>query len=80
MHNVSLVPPLTIAGTVLKDSDDLDILGVTFDSMMTFEKHLLSVSGVTSQWFGILKKLWQVFNDRLREFLSGLLQCITASS
>ena len=34
--------PLTIGGTVLKESDDL-ILGVTFDSKMTFEKHLCSV-------------------------------------
>ena len=37
-------PPLTIGGTVLKESDDLVILGVTFDSKMTFEKHLRSVS------------------------------------
>ena len=29
---VSQSPPLTIDGTVLKESDDLDILGVTFDS------------------------------------------------
>ena len=34
MHPKS--PPLTIGGTVLKESDDLDILGVTFDSRMTF--------------------------------------------
>ena len=27
-------PPLTIGGTVLKESDDLVILGVTFDSKM----------------------------------------------
>ena len=33
-------PPLTIGGTVLKESDDPVILGVTFDSKMTFEKHL----------------------------------------
>ena len=38
MHPQS--PPLTISGTVLKESDDLVILGVTFDSKMTFEKHL----------------------------------------
>ena len=38
MHPQS--PPLTIGGTVLKESDDLVILGVTFDSKMTFEKHL----------------------------------------
>ena len=36
-------PALTIAGTVLKESDDLVILGVTFDSKMTFEKHFRSV-------------------------------------
>ena len=38
MHPQS--PTLTIDGTVLKGSDDLDILGVTFDSKLTFEKHL----------------------------------------
>ena len=42
MHPQS--PPLTIGGTVLKESDDLVILGVKFDSKMTFEKHLRSVS------------------------------------
>ena len=31
-------PPLTIGRTVLKESDDLVILAVTFDSKMTFEK------------------------------------------
>ena len=29
---------------MLKESDDLEILGFTFDSKMTFEKHLRSVS------------------------------------
>ena len=38
MHPQS--PALTIGGTVLKESDDLVILGVTFDSKMTFEKHI----------------------------------------
>ena len=33
MHPQS--PPLTIDGTVLKESDDLDILGVTFDSTLS---------------------------------------------
>ena len=31
---------LTIGGTVQKVSDDLVILGVRFDSKITFEKHL----------------------------------------
>ena len=56
---------LTIGGTVLKESEDLVILGVTFDSKMTFEKHLRSVSRAASQRLGILRKSWQVFRDRL---------------
>ena len=62
MHPQS--PSLTIGGTVLKESDDLDILGVTFDSKMTFAKHLCSVSGAASQRLGILRKSWRMFQDR----------------
>ena len=39
LGRVSESPPLTIGGTVLKESDDFVILGVTFDSKLTFEKH-----------------------------------------
>ena len=56
-------PALAIGGTVLKESDDLVILGVTFDSKMTFEKHLRSVSRSASLWLGISRKSWQVFHD-----------------
>ena len=62
MHPQS--PPLTIGGTVLKESDDLVILGVTFDSKMTFENYLSSVSRTASQRLGILRKSWRVFHDR----------------
>ena len=58
-------PPLAIDGTVLKESDDLDILGVTFDFKLTFEKHLRSVSRAASQRLGILRKTWWVFHDKL---------------
>ena len=58
-------PPLTIDGTVLKESVDLDILGVTFDSKLTFEKHLRSVSRAASQRLGVLRNSWRVFYDRL---------------
>ena len=58
-------PPLTIDGTVLKESVELDILGVTFDSKLTFEQHLRSVSRAASQRLGILRKSWLVFHDRL---------------
>ena len=56
--------PLTIGGTLLKESDDLVILGVTFNSKMTFEKLLRSVSRAASQRLGILRKSWRVFHDR----------------
>ena len=62
MHPQS--PPLTIGRTVLKESEDLVILGVTFDSKMTFEKNLRSVSRAASQRLGILRKSWRVFHDR----------------
>ena len=48
----------TIGGTVLKESDDLVILGVTFYSKITFENHLRSVSWATFQRLGILRKSW----------------------
>ena len=61
----SAASSLTSGGTVLKESDDLDILGVTFHPKMTFEKHLHSVSRAASQRLGILRKSWRIFNDRL---------------
>ena len=54
MHPQS--PQLTICRTVLKECDDLVMLGVTFDCKMTFEKHLRSVSRAASQRLGILRK------------------------
>ena len=62
MHPQS--PPLTIGRTVLKKSDDHVILGVTFDSKITFEKHLRLVSRAASQRLGILRKSGRVFHDR----------------
>ena len=49
---------------MLKESDDLDIFGVTFDFKMTFEKHLHSVFRAASERFGNLRKSWRVFLDR----------------
>ena len=66
MHPQS--PPLTIDGTVLKESDNLDILGVTFDFKLTFEKHHpLRSPGEYLRSPGELtfEKSWRVFHDRL---------------
>ena len=68
-------PALTIGGTVLKESDDLVILGVTFDSNMTFEKHLRSVSRAAFQQLGILRKSCQVFHDCYLGDALGVLSC-----
>ena len=62
MHPQS--PPITIRGTVLKESDGLVILGVTFYSKLTFEKHLCLVSRAASQRLGTLGNSWGVFHDR----------------
>ena len=53
---------LTLDGTVMKESADLVILGVTFDAKMTFEKHLCSVSRAEAQRLGIMRKFWQIFH------------------
>ena len=65
-------PPLNIGGTVLKESADLVILGVTFDSKMTFEMHLRICSRAASQRLGILRKSWLVF--RVRSLLGRCFQ------
>ena len=72
----SQLTPLTVDGTVLKESAGLVILGVTFDAEITFEKHLRSVSSAAAQRLGIMRKSWHVFHDRslhLRSFWSFFL-------
>ena len=49
---------------MLKESDDLKILSVTFDSKF-FEKQLHVVSRAASLRLGISRKSWRVFNNRL---------------
>ena len=68
-------PPLTIDDTVLKESEDLNIFGVTFDSKLTFEKHFRSVSTAASQRLGILRKSWRVFHDSSSGDAFGVLSC-----
>ena len=67
MHPQS--PPLTIGGNVLKESDDLVILGVIFDSKLTFEKQLLKdlvYSGIPAECSMI---------DHFLRNASGVLSC-----
>ena len=55
--------PLTISGTVLKSLITCHFC-LIFDTKMTFEKRLRSVSWAASQRLGILRKSWRVFHDR----------------
>ena len=80
MHPQS--PALTLA--VMKESDDLVLLRVTFDSTMTFEKHIRSVSRATSHRLGNIRKSWEVFHDKfllgrcLRGFVLPVLEYCSA--
>ena len=62
MHPQS--PPLIIGATVLKESENLAVLGVIFDSKTTFKNHIRSVSRAASQRLGILRKSWRLFHAR----------------
>ena len=55
--------PLTLGGTVLKESADLVMLGVTFDAKMTLAKHLRFVSSAAAPRLGIMRKFFHVFHD-----------------
>ena len=71
-----LLTPLTLDGTVLKESAVLVILGVTFDAKRTFEKHRRAVSSAAAQRLFIMRTSWHVFHDRsllLRSFWSFVL-------
>ena len=57
-------PQFTIGGSLLKKSEDLDILGVTFDTKINFKKHNRSVSRVASQRLVFLRKSWLVYHNR----------------
>ena len=57
----------------------LKILGVTFDSKFTFERHIHSVSSSVAQKIGLLRKSFRIFGDHdvlLRCFNSFILPCL----
>ena len=54
-------PPLQVDGTLLNESEVLTILGVTFDSHLTFEKHLMKVSANAARKLGIVRKVSYIY-------------------
>ena len=57
-------PVLRLANSVLLESVELPILGVTFDSKLTFATHIRSVAAIAAQKLGIMRKAFKVFGDQ----------------
>ena len=68
-------PIFTIGRTVLKESDDLDIFGMTCYSKMTVKNHQQSVSRSASPRHGTLRKSLRVFHDTLVGDTFQVLSC-----
>ena len=62
--------PLTLDGTVLKESADFVILEVTFDAKMTFESTFAMFPVLLLRGLhGIMRKSWQVFHEDFMKIL-----------
>ena len=56
-------PALSINNVVLANSSSLKILGVIFDSRLTFELHIRQMVSSASQKIGIIRKGFSLFHD-----------------
>ena len=56
-------PTLSLGTTLIDNVQTVRLLGVTFDTKVTFESHLRSVTGIVSQKIGIMRKCWQMYRD-----------------
>ena len=75
----SQLTQLTIDGTLLKESADHVIFGVTFDAKITFEKHLRCVCSAAAQRLCIMRKSWQSLIQRsFWRFLQPVLEYCSA--
>ena len=59
----TLGPELVIDNTDIENVLELKLLGVLFDSKLTFEMHIRNITSIVSQKVGILRKCWQTFQD-----------------
>ena len=73
-------PSLFIGNTSLAESEYLTILGVTFDSHLTFQQHLMNVSTNAARKPGIVHKASYIYNNEntnltcFRSFVLPLLE------
>ena len=75
-----LHPSLSVGNTLLAESEFLTILGVTFDSHLTFQQHLRSVSANAARKLGIVRKASYIYGNEstnltcFRSFVLPLLE------
>ena len=72
-------PDLLVGNTSLNFCDSFKILGVMFDSMFTFERHIHSISFSVAQKIGLLRKSFRICGDHavlLKCFNSFILHCL----
>ena len=78
----TVFPPhhdILVGCTSLNSCDFFLILGFTFDSKFTFERHIRSISSLVAQKIGLLRKSFRIFGDHdvlLRCFNSFILPCL----
>ncbi len=56
--------PLLVDGAPLTVCDELDILGVRFDSKLSFERHIRRLVSSASQKLGVVRKAYRIFGDQ----------------
>ena len=56
-------PDINIDNVVLENVHEMQILGVTIDKKLTYERHLRSVVKSAAQKIGILRLAWSIYRD-----------------
>ena len=56
-------PDISLDGIVIENVTMLKLLGVIFDSKVTFESHIATTARIASQKIGILRKSWQTYRE-----------------
>ena len=56
-------PQLSLNGHILNNCNTIKLLGITFDSKLTFEEHIRKMSSSIAQKIGILRKCRKVYED-----------------
>ena len=60
------IPDLTFDGTILQHSDSIKLLGVTFDTHLSYRNHLRAVALRANQRIGFFRKASRVLNRQRR--------------